>query len=62
MKPTYTFREARVLRSVRECAEQADVARARRTEPETRIDREPLAAALKRWYGRVLKSNPTPAR
>ena len=54
MKPAYTFRESRVIRSARECAEQCDVARARRTEPQTRIDREPLAAALKRWYGRVL--------
>lgn len=55
MKPALTYREARVLRSARECAEQCDVSRARRTEPETRIDREPLAAALKRWYGRVLQ-------
>lgn len=55
MKPPLTYREARVLRSARECMEQCDYARARRTEPETRIDREPLAAALKRWYGRVLQ-------
>lgn len=55
MSTTLTTREARVLRSARECAEQCDVSRARRTEPETRIDREPLAAALKRWYGRVLQ-------
>ena len=55
MKPPLTFREARVIRSAREVAEQCDYARARRTEPETRIDREPLAAALKRWYGRVLQ-------
>lgn len=55
MKPNITYREARVLRSARECMEQCDYARARRTEPETRIDREPLAAALKRWYGRVLQ-------
>lgn len=54
MSTTLTTRELRVLRSARECAEQCDYARARRTEPETRIDREPLAAALKRWYGRVL--------
>lgn len=54
MSTTLTTREARVLRSARECAEQCDVSRAKRTEPETRIDREPLAAALKRWYGRVL--------
>lgn len=54
MKPAYTFREARVLQSAREVAEKCDVARARRTEPQTRIDREPLAEALKRWYGRVL--------
>jgi len=55
MSTTLTTRELRVLRSARECAEQCDYARARRTEPETRIDREPLAAALKRWYGRVLQ-------
>jgi len=55
MSTTLTTKEARVLRSARECAEQCDVSRARRTEPETRIDREPLAAALKRWYGRVLQ-------
>lgn len=55
MSTTLTAREARVLRSARECAEQCDVARARRTEPEVRIDREPLATALKRWYGRVLQ-------
>lgn len=55
MSTTLTTREARVLRSARECAEQCDVTRAKRTEPETRIDREPLAAALKRWYGRVLQ-------
>lgn len=55
MSTTLTTRELRVLRSARECAEQCDVARARRTEPETRIDREPLATALKRWYGRVLQ-------
>lgn len=62
MKPALTFREARVLRSAREVAEQSDVARARRTEPETRIDRQPLAAALKRWHGRVLQINPMPGR
>ena len=62
MKPAYTFRELRVLQSAREVAEKCDVARARRTEPETRIDRQPIAAALKRWYGRVLSTNPTPAR
>lgn len=62
MKPAYTFREARVIRSAREVAEQCDVARARRTEPETRIDREPLATAIKRWAGRVLKPNPMPGR
>lgn len=55
MKPAYTFRELRVLQSAREVAEKCDYTRARRTEPETRIDREPLAAALKRWYGRVLQ-------
>ena len=55
MSTTLTTRELRVLRSARECAEQCDYARARRTEPETRIDREPLATALKRWYGRVLQ-------
>lgn len=55
MSTTLTTKEARVLRSARECAEQCDVSRAKRTEPETRIDREPLAAALKRWYGRVLQ-------
>ncbi len=38
MKPAITYREARVIRSAREVAEQCDVARARRTEP-----RKPLA-------------------
>lgn len=34
MSTTLTTREARVLRSARECAEQCDVSRARRTEPD----------------------------
>lgn len=34
MSTTLTAREARVLRSARECAEQCDVTRARRTEPD----------------------------
>lgn len=55
MNPTRTTRELLVIRSAREVAEQCDVTRAKRTDPETRIDREPLASALKRWYGRVLK-------
>lgn len=38
MKPALTYRESRVIRSARECAEQCDVTRARRTEP-----RKPLA-------------------
>jgi len=33
MKPTLTFRESRVLRTARECAEQCDVERAKRTDP-----------------------------
>ncbi len=34
MSTTLTTRELRVLRSARECAEQCDVTRARRTEPD----------------------------
>lgn len=34
MKPALTYREARVIRSAREVAEQCDVTRARRTEPD----------------------------
>ncbi len=33
MSTTLTTREARVLRSARECAEQCDVTRAKRTDP-----------------------------
>lgn len=33
MSTTLTTREARVLRSARECAEQCDVSRAKRTDP-----------------------------
>jgi len=33
MSTTLTTKEARVLRSARECAEQCDVSRARRTDP-----------------------------
>lgn len=62
MKPTLTYREARVIRSAREVQAQCDVARARRTEPAEPIATQPLADALKRWYGRVLLKTPTPAR
>lgn len=34
MSTTLTTREARVLRSARECAEQSNINRARRTEPD----------------------------
>lgn len=46
MKPTLTFRESRVIRSARECAEQCDVSRARRTDP------TPMQQQLARihWY------------
>lgn len=54
MRINRSTREVLVIRSAREVAEQCDVTRAKRTDPDTRIDREPLAAALKRWYGRVL--------
>lgn len=43
------------IRSKHECAALCDVKRARRLEPEQRLDREPLASAVKRWTGRVLK-------
>jgi len=33
MKPTYTFREARVLQSARELQDKCDLTRARRTDP-----------------------------
>lgn len=33
MSTTLTTKEARVLRSARECAEQCDVSRAKRTDP-----------------------------
>lgn len=36
-----------------------DVSRARRIEPEVRIDRQPEAEALARWRGRVLDRKPT---
>lgn len=55
MKPALTYRESRVIETAREALAKCDYTRARRTEPETRIDREPLAAAIKRWYGRVLQ-------
>ena len=41
-----TMEEARVLRSARECAEQCDVSRARRTEP-TPLQRH---QARMHWY------------
>ena len=62
MKPTLTYREARVIRSAREVAEQCDYARARRTEPDEPLHSQPLADAIKRWAGRVLKPNPMPGR
>lgn len=60
MSTTLTTREARVLRSARECAEQCDVSRARRTEPTTKLHsltREQQAAFWRRapllstWLG-----------
>jgi hypothetical protein len=62
MKPAHTYREARVLQSAREVLEKSDIGRAKRTEPAEPIATQPLAEALKRWYGRVLKPTPTPAR
>lgn len=50
MKPNLTYREARVLRSARECAEQCDYARARRTEP-TPMQ---IEAALQNWRAEPL--------
>ena len=46
MSTTLTTREARVLRSARECAEQCDVSRAKRTEP-TPMQRH---QARMHWY------------
>ena len=50
MKPAITYREARVIRSARECAEQCDVTRARRTDP-TPMQRE---AARQNWRAEPL--------
>ncbi len=50
MSTTLTTREARVLRSARECAEQCDVSRARRTDP-TPMQRQ---AALANWRAEPL--------
>lgn len=50
MKPTLTYREARVIRSARECAEQCDVTRAKRTDP-TPMQRQ---AALANWRAEPL--------
>ena len=50
MKPAITYREARVIRSAREVAEQCDVARARRTDP-TPMQRE---AARANWRAEPL--------
>ena len=50
MKPAITYREARVLRSAREVAEQCDYARARRTEP-TPAQQE---GARENWHGEPL--------
>ena len=46
MKPTYTFREARVLQSARELQDKCDLTRARRTDP------TPLQQHMARmnWY------------
>lgn len=46
MSTTLTTKEARVLRSARECAEQCDVARARRTEPTP----QQTEAARRDWH------------
>lgn len=62
MKPAYTFREASVLQSVLQVRDKSDVARAKRTEPDDPLHSQPLADAIRRWTGRVLKPNPTPAR
>lgn len=50
MSTTLTTREARVLRSARECAEQCDVSRARRTEP-TPAQQD---GARENWHGEPL--------
>jgi hypothetical protein len=50
MSTTLTTREARILRSARECAEQCDVTRAKRTDP-TPMQRQ---AALANWRAEPL--------
>lgn len=50
MSTTLTTREARVLRSARECAEQCDVSRAKRTDP-TPMQQQ---AALQNWRAEPL--------
>lgn len=57
MKPTYTFREARVLQSAREVAEKCDLARARRMEPTRRIDRLTREQQASFWRKVPLLSN-----
>lgn len=57
MSTTLTTREARVLRSARECAEQCDVSRARRTEPTRRIDRLTREQQASFWRRVPLLSN-----
>ena len=47
MSTTLTTREARVLRSARECAEQCDVSRAKRTDPTPAQQRR----ARRHWHG-----------
>lgn len=47
MSTTLTAREARVLRGARECAEQCDVTRAKRTDPTPAQVRR----ARKNWHG-----------
>lgn len=57
MSTTLMTRELRVLRSARECAEQCDVARARRMEPTRRIDRMTREQQASFWRRVPLLSN-----
>lgn len=43
------------IRSVAECEAQCDVKRAKKLVPDEPLHKQPLADAIKRWSGRVLK-------
>lgn len=53
------FRRKPPLVPVQQALALCDVSRARRIDPETRIDRQPEAEALARWHGRVLDRKTT---